>query len=104
MISDLTCPECGERLPADAPRGHCPACLLKAGLARDTSEAHDPVGSEPIGHLDVSPRQPHRGRGPSRARSTRPRPCCRPVWPTPKPSSSPAGRRESTPSRDRRGG
>ena len=43
MTSDLTCPECGERLPADAPRGLCPACLLKAGLASDTSEALDPV-------------------------------------------------------------
>jgi hypothetical protein len=38
MTSDLTCPECDEPLPADAPRGLCPACLLRAGLL-DTSSA-----------------------------------------------------------------
>ena len=43
MTSDLTCPECGERLPADAPRGHCPACLLRVGLLGDISEALDLV-------------------------------------------------------------
>src|SRR5436190_20182976 len=27
-----TCPACGATLPADAPRGICPKCLLAAGL------------------------------------------------------------------------
>src|SRR5579864_1961140 len=26
------CPSCGAERPADAPRGHCPRCLLRAGL------------------------------------------------------------------------
>ena len=26
------CPECGSDLPADAPRGLCPRCLIKMGL------------------------------------------------------------------------
>ena len=39
MTPDPKCPECGAELPADAPRGHCPACLLRAGLGGDTSEA-----------------------------------------------------------------
>ena len=30
MTSDVFCPECEERLPADAPRGLSPACLLRA--------------------------------------------------------------------------
>ena len=28
-----TCPNCGRALPPNAPSGHCPACLLKVGLA-----------------------------------------------------------------------
>src|SRR5262245_37653610 len=30
--SSKTCPSCGRPLPADAPSGQCPACLLRAGL------------------------------------------------------------------------
>jgi serine/threonine protein kinase len=30
------CPQCGVPLPANAPAGLCPACLLKAGAATDT--------------------------------------------------------------------
>jgi eukaryotic-like serine/threonine-protein kinase len=26
------CPKCGEEIPADAPQGGCPGCLLQAGL------------------------------------------------------------------------
>src|SRR4051812_7562652 len=42
MTPDPKCPKCGAEMPVDAPRGHCPACLLKAGLAGDSSEAPDP--------------------------------------------------------------
>src|SRR4051812_30621223 len=41
MTTDPTCPACGDPLPADAPRGHCPACLLRAGLL-DSSSEEDP--------------------------------------------------------------
>ena len=30
------CPQCGVALPANAPAGLCPACLLKMGAATDT--------------------------------------------------------------------
>ncbi len=37
------CPQCGTPLPAGAPAGLCPACLLKAGAAADTvTEAKQP--------------------------------------------------------------
>ena len=32
------CPKCGGKIPADAPGGGCPGCLLHAGLARFTEE------------------------------------------------------------------
>jgi len=39
MTATETCPECGQTLPADAPAGVCPKCLLAVGLnaAEDTS-------------------------------------------------------------------
>ena len=33
MTSKLSCPNCGVPLAAKAPGGHCPACLLRIGLA-----------------------------------------------------------------------
>ena len=30
----ITCPDCGKALPADAPRGLCPECLMGAALSR----------------------------------------------------------------------
>src|SRR4051812_1589563 len=36
MATQSTCPNCGTRLPDDAPRGLCPACLLGAGLTAET--------------------------------------------------------------------
>ena len=38
MTATETCPECGQTLPADAPAGVCPKCLLAVGLtaAEDT--------------------------------------------------------------------
>ena len=32
MTPDDICPDCGEIVPADAPRGLCPACLMGADL------------------------------------------------------------------------
>src|SRR6516165_8152583 len=32
MKPERTCPDCGARLPADAPRGLCPNCLMGAAL------------------------------------------------------------------------
>jgi hypothetical protein len=42
MMPEPTSTRCDELLPADAPRGLCPACLLPAGLAGDSSEADGP--------------------------------------------------------------
>src|ERR1043166_8347518 len=36
MPKQNRCPECGVPLPANAPAGLCPACLLKQGTAEDT--------------------------------------------------------------------
>src|SRR4051812_19713161 len=32
MTSPRTCPTCGTAIPADAPHGLCPTCLLRAGI------------------------------------------------------------------------
>ena len=34
-MSENQCPSCGAPLPADAPGGHCPRCLLQQGLESD---------------------------------------------------------------------
>lgn len=36
MSTSLICPQCGSAVPADAPHGICPRCLLRAGLAADS--------------------------------------------------------------------
>src|SRR6516225_7516946 len=39
MISALrACPKCGWEIPADAPEGGCPSCLLESGLRLLESE------------------------------------------------------------------
>ena len=35
MVEQNRCPHCGSQLPANAPSGVCPQCLLKAGLVND---------------------------------------------------------------------
>ena len=35
MSDARTCPNCGSPLPARAPEGLCPHCLLRAGLGSD---------------------------------------------------------------------
>jgi predicted Ser/Thr protein kinase len=37
-IENKTCPECGADLPANAPRGLCPQCLLKAGMQQGSED------------------------------------------------------------------
>ena len=37
MGPERTCPDCGKSLPADAPRGLCPECLMGAALSRRSS-------------------------------------------------------------------
>ncbi len=32
MAEENRCPQCGDKLPANAPRGICPKCLIKVGL------------------------------------------------------------------------
>jgi len=47
MRKKNTCPDCGTDLPADAPAGVCPKCLLKAGI--NESVANDPrLLTEPV--------------------------------------------------------
>jgi TolB-like protein/cytochrome c-type biogenesis protein CcmH/NrfG len=42
MISALRpCPKCGAKIPADAPEGGCPGCLLESGLRLLASEGED---------------------------------------------------------------
>ena len=36
MTESNLCPECGKELSPSAPRGLCPACLLKRGLETNT--------------------------------------------------------------------
>jgi serine/threonine protein kinase len=43
MIDTTCCPGCGCPLPADAPGGLCPECLLRAGLGEDSDEPFDPA-------------------------------------------------------------
>ena len=45
------CPKCGGELPANAPAGLCPKCLLEAGLASDTG----------VGASEGAPTTPHPG-------------------------------------------
>src|SRR4051812_24903095 len=37
-VSTPPCPRCGARLPADAPAGLCPHCLLRGGLAAEDAD------------------------------------------------------------------
>lgn len=46
MSGAYQCPECGAELPASAPRGLCPACLLKRGLEANT-EGYTAQGGPP---------------------------------------------------------
>src|SRR4051794_19521324 len=57
MPEPITCPECGSCLPVDAPRGLCPACLLRApvggvvdtgcGTTLDAASSIEPAADNP---------------------------------------------------------
>jgi serine/threonine-protein kinase len=44
MTPDRTCPDCGAALPADAPRGLCPQCLMGAALSGRATDASAETG------------------------------------------------------------
>ena len=53
MISALrVCPKCGTEIPADAPEGGCPGCLLESGLNLLSDEAVVPQARDDPGHVD----------------------------------------------------
>jgi len=56
-MSDSTCPDCGQPLPADAPAGMCPACLLRLGESATAPEPED------LGSLLDSAQQPDASAG-----------------------------------------
>jgi eukaryotic-like serine/threonine-protein kinase len=41
MDNEIRCRTCGASRPSDAPRGLCPACLLKVGLGSDLGVSHE---------------------------------------------------------------
>lgn len=43
MTEPTNCPQCGSLLPADAPEGICPRCLMLAGLSDDNSSGNSPA-------------------------------------------------------------
>ncbi len=50
MKLERTCPDCGATLPADAPRGLCPNCLMGAALSRTSAPGPAAIGAiEPAG-------------------------------------------------------
>ena len=44
MKPERTCPDCGATLPADAPRGLCPNCLMEAALPSTSPPSHEATG------------------------------------------------------------
>jgi ribosomal protein L40E len=49
MISALKiCPKCGAEIPADAPEGGCPGCLLESGLRLLDEEAVAGIDSSAV--------------------------------------------------------
>jgi serine/threonine protein kinase len=53
MISALRfCPKCGSEIPADAPEGGCPGCLLESGLRLLDEEAVIPHARDDPRHVD----------------------------------------------------
>ncbi|HUU16223.1 MAG TPA: serine/threonine-protein kinase [Sedimentisphaerales bacterium] len=57
MAEESHCPQCGAELPADAPQGLCPQCLMKLGLP--TGAEPDKAGaSEPTSDVPTSATPP----------------------------------------------
>jgi hypothetical protein len=53
------CPQCQTELPADAPEGLCPACLLRGGLPSRGSTAPYGAFFRPPAPLELAPHFPH---------------------------------------------
>ena len=49
MSEKSLCPECGAEIPADAPAGQCPKCMMKAGFESEgpSGPEHKPTVSSP---------------------------------------------------------
>jgi hypothetical protein len=58
MDTKHLCPNCHKPLPAGAPQGLCPECLLKAGFPTDTQAAFAPGTSAPTHHAGFTPPAP----------------------------------------------
>ena len=54
MAETNTCPKCGAEIPADAPGGICPKCLMAAGLLSDSKSRSHPPDGEPPTHTQKS--------------------------------------------------
>ncbi len=57
MAEENHCPQCGAELPADAPQGMCPKCLMKLGLPTG-AEAEKAGASEPTSDVPTSATPP----------------------------------------------
>ncbi|HUU16224.1 MAG TPA: serine/threonine-protein kinase [Sedimentisphaerales bacterium] len=57
MAEENHCPQCGAELPADAPQGMCPKCLMKLGLPTG-AEADKADASEPTSDVPTSATPP----------------------------------------------
>jgi hypothetical protein len=46
MAEELLCPQCGKTVPADAPQGLCPTCVMRAAFESKVppEESNRPVG------------------------------------------------------------
>src|SRR5688572_26347208 len=57
MAEPAQCPKCGFQLPADAPAGLCPKCLMQAGLESEPQPQPNPAPtvSSPASHGFVPP-------------------------------------------------
>ncbi len=57
MAEENQCPQCGAELPADAPQGLCPKCLMKLGLPTG-AEPNKADASKPTSDVPASPTPP----------------------------------------------
>src|SRR5215469_17592306 len=58
MDTQKVCQSCGTPLAGDAPRGLCPACLMKVALATGTVAGDSPSGFTPPDTKDLADKFP----------------------------------------------
>src|SRR5215813_11704663 len=58
MPQAITCPDCGASMPADAPSGFCPRCLLAAGTRANSEADEFPASAGPAVSSCPLPPQP----------------------------------------------